>query len=312
MQNWRLLMINDLIISKFKEILLDNDILINEPMKNHTSFKVGGPADVLVIPRSPSQLRDLLVLLKDESIPFYVMGNGSNLLVSDQGFNGVIIKIYDNFNECHIEDNVINAQAGILLSKVAKVALDSCLTGFEFASGIPGTLGGAVNMNAGAYGGEMKDILVSAQVIDKEGNIFEIVNGDLKMGYRTSAVEQRDLIVLSARLALKHGSYDEIKEIMGDYDHKRKSKQPLEWPSAGSTFKRPQGYYAGKLIEDSGLRGHQLRGAQVSDKHCGFIINKNNASADDIISLIRYVQKTVYDKFGVKLETEVKQLGDFN
>lgn len=299
------------IISKLETILDKNSILIDEPMKNHTSFKVGGPVDLLLTPRTEQEIKEVLLLLTVEGIPFYIMGNGSNLLVSDNGFKGAVIKVYDNFKNYSIQDNIINAESGILLSTLSKVALNNNLSGLEFASGIPGTLGGAITMNAGAYGGEMKDILISAHVIDKSGHIFEIVNGDLQLGYRTSAIEKQDLIVLSSKMKLTPCPYDEIKTRMDDLDYKRKSKQPLEWPSAGSTFKRPEGHFAGKLIEDSNLRGYQLGGAQISDKHCGFVINKDNATASDIINLICHVQKVVHEKYGILLDTEVKQLGEF-
>ncbi len=299
------------VISKLETILDRNSLFIDEPMKNHTSFKVGGPVDLLLTPKTEQQIREILLLLTLEDIPFYIMGNGSNLLVSDNGFRGVVIKVYDNFKDINIEGNIINAESGILLSTLSKVALNNNLSGLEFASGIPGTLGGAITMNAGAYGGEMKDILISAHVIDKKGHIFEIVNGDLQLGYRTSAIEKQDLIVLSSKIKLTPCPYDEIKARMDDLDYKRKSKQPLEWPSAGSTFKRPEGHYAGKLIEDSNLRGYQLGGAQVSDKHCGFVINKDNATASDVINLIHHVQTVVYENYGIKLDTEVKQLGEF-
>lgn len=308
---WRNQM-KDLLISEIKSFMAIKDILIDEPMKDHTSFKVGGLANILLTPHKEDEIQQLLKLLTREDIPFYIMGNGSNLLVSDGGYNGVVIKISGNYNDYSIKDNIIDAQSGLLLSALAQVALSAGLAGFEFASGIPGTLGGAVTMNAGAYSGEIKDVLKSARVISKEGNIFELVNGDLQLGYRTSAIQQRDLIVLSAKIKLQQGNFDEIKGLIDDYTFKRTSKQPLSWPSAGSTFKRPEGYYAGKLIEDSGLRGYQLGGAQVSDKHCGFIINKDNASARDIFNLIKHVQKTVFDKFGVTLEQEVRLLGDFN
>lgn len=297
------------IISKLEKFLDKSSIFINEPMKNHTSFKVGGPVDLLLTPNTEQQIKEILLLLASKKIPFFIMGNGSNLLVSDDGFRGVVIKIYNNFNDCKVEENILNAQSGILLSKLSKIALENNLGGLEFASGIPGTLGGAVTMNAGAYSGEMKDVLISAHVIDKSGNIFEIVNGDLQLGYRTSAIDKQDLIVLSSKVKLNSTPFDEIKGRIDDLDYKRKSKQPLEWPSAGSTFKRPEGYFAGKLIEDSGLRGYQLGGAQVSEKHCGFVINKDNATATDIINLIHHVQKVVNENYGVKLETEVKYLG---
>lgn len=304
-------MINKHISCELQSIVEKVNFYSNEPMKNHTSFKVGGKVEILLTPNTEEQIKKVLIILMKENIPFYIMGNGSNLLVSDQGFNGVIIKIYNNFNNYSVDENIINAQAGILLSKLAKVALKSDLSGLEFASGIPGTLGGAVTMNAGAYGGEMKDVLISSHVIDKKGNIFEIINGNLQLGYRTSAIQVNDLIVLSAKVRLKNASNKEISDLMNDLDHKRKSKQPLEWPSAGSTFKRPEGYYAGKLIEDSGLKGFKIGGAQVSEKHCGFIINKENATAKDIDDLIRHIQNVIYKKFNVKLETEVKRLGKF-
>ncbi|MFZ7121706.1 MAG: UDP-N-acetylmuramate dehydrogenase [Eubacteriaceae bacterium] len=304
-------MINKHICCELQSIVEKVNFFSNEPMKNHTSFKVGGKVEILLTPNTEEQIKKILIILMKKNIPFYIMGNGSNLLVSDQGFNGVIIKIYNNFNNYSVEENIISAQSGILLSKLAKVALKSDLSGLEFASGIPGTLGGAVTMNAGAYGGEMKDVLISAHVIDKKGNISEIVNGNLKLGYRTSAIQANDLIVLSAKVKLKNASTKEISDLMKDLDRKRKSKQPLEWPSAGSTFKRPEGHYAGKLIEDSGLKGFRIGGAQVSEKHCGFIINKEKATAKDIDDLIRHVQTVIYKKFNVKLETEVKRLGKF-
>ncbi|MPW26376.1 UDP-N-acetylmuramate dehydrogenase [Alkalibaculum sp. M08DMB] len=299
------------ILNKLETFLDKNSILIDEPMKRHTSFKVGGPVDILLIPKTEKEIKDILILLNNENFPFYIMGNGSNLLVSDKGVRGAVIKLSENYSNCEVQDSILNAQSGILLSELSQIALSNNLGGFEFASGIPGTLGGAVTMNAGAYGGEMKDILISAHVIDKKGNIFEIVNGNLQLGYRTSAIQVQDLIILSSKVKLSECSNNEIKEKMDDLEYKRKSKQPLEWPSAGSTFKRPEGYFAGKLIEDSGLRGFQLGGAQVSQKHCGFIINKDNATASDVINLIHHVQKVVYENFGVKLDTEVKQLGEF-
>ncbi len=280
-------------------------------MKNHTSFKVGGPVDLMILPKTEDEVVNVLKLLASQPVPFYIMGNGSNLLVSDRGFSGVVIKLYDNYNDFSVNEDIITAKSGILLSKLAKVSLNHNLGGFEFASGIPGTLGGAVTMNAGAYGGEMKDVLISAHVVDRQGNISEIVNGHLELGYRTSSIQKKDLIVLSAKLQLKKAPYDDIKDKMNELDYKRKDKQPLEWPSAGSTFKRPEGHFAGKLIQDCGLRGYSIGGAQISEKHCGFVINKGGATASDIFNLIRHVQETVYEKFGIHLDTEVKQLGEF-
>ena len=272
------------ILSKLETFMNKDSLLIDEPMKNHTSFKVGGPVDLMIIPKTEDEVINVLKLLASQPIPFYIMGNGSNLLVSDRGFSGVVIKLYDNYNDFSVDEDIITAKSGILLSKLAKVALNHNLGGFEFASGIPGTLGGAVTMNAGAYGGEMKDVLISAHVVDRQGNISEIVNGHLELGYRTSSIQKKDLIVLSAKLQLKKAPYDEIKDKMNELDHKRKDKQPLEWPSAGSTFKRPEGHFAGKLIQDCGLRGYSIGGAQISEKHCGFVINKGGATASDIFN----------------------------
>lgn len=299
------------ILSKLEDFMDKDSLLIDEPMKNHTSFKVGGPVDLMVLPKTEAEITNVLKVLTKVQVPFYIMGNGSNLLVSDKGFSGVVIKLYNNYNDFSVDEEIITAKSGILLSKLAKVALTHNLGGFEFASGIPGTLGGAVTMNAGAYGGEMKDVLVSAHVVDRQGNISEIVNGNLALAYRTSAIQKKDLIVLSAKLQLKKAPYEDIKEKIDELDHKRKDKQPLEWPSAGSTFKRPEGHFAGKLIQDCGLKGYSIGGAQVSEKHCGFIINKGGATASDIINLIRHVQATVYERFGVGLDTEVKRLGEF-
>ncbi|WP_303861583.1 UDP-N-acetylmuramate dehydrogenase, partial [Alkalibaculum bacchi] len=286
------------ILSKLETFLDKKSLLINEPMKNHTSFKVGGPVDLMILPKTEDEVVNVLKLLASQPVPFYIMGNGSNLLVSDRGFSGVVIKLYDNYNDFSVNEDIITAKSGILLSKLAKVSLNHNLGGFEFASGIPGTLGGAVTMNAGAYGGEMKDVLISAHVVDRQGNISEIVNGHLELGYRTSSIQKKDLIVLSAKLQLKKAPYDDIKDKMNELDYKRKDKQPLEWPSAGSTFKRPEGHFAGKLIQDCGLRGYSIGGAQISEKHCGFVINKGGATASDIFNLIRHVQETVYEKFG--------------
>lgn len=299
------------ILSQLETFMDKESLLIDEPMKNHTSFKVGGPVDLMIIPKTEDEIVNILKLLTSQKLPFYIMGNGSNLLVSDKGFSGVVIKLYDNYNDFSVDEDIITAKSGILLSKLAKVALRHNLGGFEFASGIPGTLGGAVTMNAGAYGGEMKDVLISAHVVDRQGNISEIVNGNLELAYRTSSIQKRDLIVLSAKVQLKKAPYEEIKSKMDELDYKRKDKQPLEWPSAGSTFKRPEGHFAGKLIQDCDLRGYSIGGAQVSEKHCGFIINKGGATASDIFDLITHVQERVFEKFGIRLDTEVKKLGEF-
>lgn len=292
------------------DILDKEEIFLDEPMKKHISFKVGGPADFLVKPKNEEQIKKLITLLKSENIPYIVVGNGSNLLVKDGGIRGVVIKISDNFNNFELKDKTVFAQSGALLSLMGRAVLNNNLTGFEFAAGIPGTLGGAIAMNAGAYGGEMKDIIKSVRLMDEEGNIFELKNEEMEFGYRKSILSKKDYIVLSAVFELQEGNYDEIKNYMRELTKSRVTKQPLNLPSAGSTFKRPEGHFAAKLIEDSGLKGLTLGKAQVSDKHAGFVVNLGNAKAKDILDLIDVVKSTVYSKFGVMLEEEVKILGD--
>ncbi len=291
-------------------ILDEKDVRLDEPMKKHISFRVGGPADILVKPRTEEQLKNIITFIKKENLPYVVKGNGSNLLVKDGGIRGIVIEISDNFNSYEIEGNIIKVQSGALLSIIGRAALKQNLKGFEFAAGIPGTIGGALAMNAGAYGGEMKDIVKSVKLMDTEGNIFEYTNEEMQFGYRKSILSKTDYIVLSAEIELEEGSYEEIKEKMNDFTNRRVTKQPLNLPSAGSTFKRPEGYFAGKLIDDSGLRGITLRGAQVSDKHCGFVVNLGEAKAKDILDLMYVVKSTVKNKFGVTLEEEVKILGE--
>ena len=292
------------------DIVSPEQVLRDEPMKKHTSFKIGGPADFLILPERVEEIKAIVKLCKKEEIPLFIMGNGSNLLVRDKGMRGMVMKIAKNFSHVEIEGERVMAYSGILLSRLAKMLLREELTGFEFASGIPGTLGGAVTMNAGAYDGEMKDVLKKIEVMDKEGNIFELQGEDMALGYRKSAVQNMDLIVLTATMELKKGQYRDIKAKMDDLDYRRKSKQPLKWPSAGSTFKRPPGYYAGKLVQDVGLKGFSMGRAQVSDLHSGFVINKGDASAEEVISLIRHIQGKVKDQFGVELCTEVKIIGE--
>lgn len=292
------------------KIVSEDQILKDEPMDKHTTFRAGGRADYLVMPSNEEQVRDLVLLLKKENVPYYVMGNGSNLLVRDQGFKGVIIQIARKMNQIRVEGETIYAQAGALLSKIAAQALGEGLTGFEFASGIPGTLGGAVMMNAGAYGGEMKQVIVNACVLTSAGEIAVIPADLMELGYRTSVFAKNQDIILSAQLKLGYGNEAVIREYMDELKEQRVSKQPLEYPSAGSTFKRPEGYFAGKLIQDAGLRGFQVGGAQVSEKHCGFVINKDHATATDILSLMEQVSDKVEAKFGVRLEPEVKIIGE--
>jgi len=278
-------------------------------MKKHISFRVGGPADILVKPRTEEQIAKVVKLLKEENVPYIVIGNGSNLLVKDGGVRGVVIEISDNFNDFNIDGNIVNIQSGALLSFVGKSVLRAELKGFEFAAGIPGTLGGALAMNAGAYGGEFKDILVSAKVIDDEGVIRELPADELELGYRTSIVAKSNMIVLEATLKLRKGEPDIIRNNISELAAKRRQKQPLEYPSAGSTFKRPEGYFAAKLIEDAGLKGCARGGAQVSEKHAGFVVNKGDATAKDVCELTDYIKSEVMEKFGVGLELEVVKVG---
>ena len=260
-------------------IIGENNVLRDEPMSSHTTFRIGGPADYFVMPSSAGEIRRITELCMDQKIPYYVIGNGSNLLVGDKGYRGVIIQVFKNMRDIQVEGETVRAQAGALLSKVAAAAYEAELEGFEFASGIPGTLGGAVRMNAGAYGGEIKHVLKSAEVLTPEGEVLTLSAEEMKLGYRTSIVSKMDYVVLGAELSLKKGKKEEIRAKMDELKEKRVSKQPLEYGSAGSTFKRPEGYFAGKLIEDAGLRGFRVGNAQVSEKHCGFVINLGGATA---------------------------------
>ena len=286
------------------------NVLFDEPMKKHTTFKIGGNADVFVIPRNSQEIIDSIKLCEEFEAPFYIIGNGSNLLVGDGGLNGVVIQIFKNMGSIRVNGNIIKAESGALLSSVSKRAIDEGLTGLEFASGIPGTVGGGVCMNAGAYGGEMKDI-ISKVVVLKNGKISELSNEESEFEYRNSRILKNGMIVLEAEMVLQKGNFDEIKEKTYEFNRLRSEKQPLEFPSAGSAFKRPEGYFAGKLIMDSGLRGYSVGGASVSEKHCGFIVNKGGATAKDVITLIEDVKRIVNDKFGVTLEPEIRFVGKF-
>ena len=295
---------NQSFYDKLNNVIEKDRILTDESMSRHTTFRVGGPADFFVTPKTKEDVRDVIRVCKEVGLPYYIIGNGSNLLVSDAGYRGVIVQIYKEMNEVKVEGDLVKAQAGALLSGIAE------LSGFEFASGIPGTIGGACVMNAGAYGGEMKDVLESVTVLTGEGKIIELGRNELELGYRTSVIAKEGYIVLGAVLKLERGNGEKIKTYMDELKEKRVTKQPLEYPSAGSTFKRPEGYFAGKLIEDAGLRGFQVGGAQVSEKHCGFVINRDHATAADIMELMRQVQIRVKENSGVDLEPEVKRLGD--
>lgn len=297
--------------NKMCRIVGDENVYVQEPMSKHTTFRIGGPADYFVLPHSRQEVKELIALCKEEGEPFYIVGNGSNLLVGDKGYRGVIIQLFKNLAEIEITGNRIKADAGALLARVSKNAMDAGLSGMEFASGIPGTLGGALTMNAGAYGGEMKDILVEADVLTEDGDFLTIPVEEMEMSYRTSVVAKKNYTVLGAVLELKSGEKEEIQKRMEELKEQRVSKQPLEYPSAGSTFKRPEGYFAGKLIMDAGLRGFTVGGAQVAEKHCGFVINKGNATAMDVCTLMEQVSGKVEEQFGVRLEPEVKMLGDF-
>lgn len=281
-----------------------------ELMKEHTTFRVGGAADYFIQPKNVAELRSAIEILHRYNIPVLVIGNGSNLLVRDKGIRGAVIQIYHRMSEVVVEGNILKAQGGALLSSVAAKAAESALTGLEFASGIPGSIGGAVVMNAGAYGGEMKDVLVSVEVLTKDLEVKTISAAELDLGYRHSNILEKDYIVLGATMELKQGDSTAIRSRMAELAEQRREKQPLQYPSAGSTFKRPEGYFAGKLVQDAGLKGKTIGGAQVSEKHSGFLINIGDATAQDILDLIAFCRKEVKEQFGVTLETEVKIVGE--
>ena len=299
------------IITRLEQILTKDRIRQNEPMKNHTTFRVGGPADIFLTP-SAEELPAVLSVCREERIPVTVIGNGSNLLVGDQGIRGVVICIGFGMRGIRVDGEKIFLEAGVTLAAVAQQAAKAGLTGLEFASGIPGTFGGAVVMNAGAYGGEMKDVIVSVRVISEDGEILTLSKEELDLSYRHSVIPERGYLVIDGELLLtREKDPDQITERMEELKKKRIEKQPLEYPSAGSTFKRPEGYFAGKLIMDAGLRGFSVGGAAVSEKHCGFVINKGNATAADICALMDEVTRIVKEKYAVTLEPEVKKVGEF-
>ena len=288
-----------------------DDILMNEPMSSHTTFRVGGEASMLVRISSPDQLLKLIPYLNDIGEPYYVIGNGSNILVGDKGYNGVILEIGSGMSDIRVEGNRIIAGAGALLSSIARAALENDLSGLEFASGIPGSIGGGVVMNAGAYGGEIRDVVTEVEVMSVDGQLMTISNRDMQFGYRTSIIKMRPFTVLSVTMELTPGDHTVIEDKMKELSARRKEKQPLEYPSAGSTFKRPEGYFAGKLIMDAGMRGYTIGGAAVSEKHCGFIVNKGNATAADVYEVIQEVEERVKERFDVTLEPEIVFLGTF-
>lgn len=291
------------IFEELKLITKEENIFQNEPMKKHTTFRTGGPADFLVTPTSEKEMIECLKL----DVKKTIIGNGSNLLVKDGGIRGLVIQT-TKLNNITVDKDEIKAESGALLSRIANIAKDNSLTGFEFACGIPGTIGGAVAMNAGAYGGEMKDVIFRTRYADENGNVFEITNHEFD--YRKSFFTGKNLIILASEIGLQNGDKEEIENKMKEYMTARNSKQPVNMPSAGSTFKRPAGFFAGKLIEDSGLKGYTIGGASVSTLHAGFIVNNGDATSKDILDLISYVQDKVYENYSVKLETEVKIIGE--
>ena len=299
----------EIFLEKLCRTVGEQGVKRDEPMKKHTTFRIGGPADIFVTPEDESQFLAAVRLCRQEGMPYYILGNGSNLLVSDSGYRGAVIETEKALSRLEADGETLKAGAGILLSALAKEALRLSLTGLESASGIPGTLGGGVVMNAGAYGFELKDVLESVRLLDREGNVRTVPAGELKLGYRYSMIPETGSIVLEAALRLKKGDPEAIRARMEELAAQRKSKQPLEYPSAGSTFKRPEGYFAGKLIDDAGLRGFQVGGAQVSEKHCGFVINRGDATAEDVMELCRQVQEKVFQKFGVRMDMEIRKLG---
>lgn len=290
------------------EFYNEEDITVDSPMSEHIYFRVGGPADILVTPVNEEQVVNTLKLCREYNVPYFILGNGSNILVKDGGISGVVIK-FNKLNKITTEGNCVTAQSGALLKDVSKAALENNLRGFEFACGIPGSIGGAVFMNAGAYDGEMAHVIKSARVIDENCNIKNLTKEELELGYRSSIVMKKGYVVIEATIELESGEYASIKDKIYDLTNRRESKQPLEYPSAGSTFKRPEGYFAGKLIQDSGLKGFSIGGAAVSEKHSGFVINKGGATAKDVLDVIAHVQKTVKENFDVELHTEVRIIG---
>lgn len=296
-------------IGLFTKFYNEADIRIDENLSQYVNFRVGGPADILLKPKSKEQLIESIEVCMENNIPFYVIGNGSNLLVRDGGFRGVVILLADIKN-ITIEGERVIAECGAMLKAVSDKAIESSLTGFEFACGIPGTIGGAVFMNAGAYDGCISDIIESAEVINENGEILILSKDDLELGYRSSIVMKKGYVVLSATFKLVKGETKTISDLVNELTLKRESKQPLEYPSAGSTFKRPEGYFAGKLIQDAGLKGFSIGGAAVSEKHSGFVINKGGATAKDILDLIKYIQDEVKKQFGIELHTEVRIIGE--
>ena len=301
------------IVKKLIDINGEKQVAESEPMSRHTTFRIGGPAKVFVSPDNIEKIIKTIELLKNEKCDYFILGNGSNLLVADEGYDGIVVST-ESLKDLNIEredgdETYIYAEAGVMLSRAAVLASESSLTGFECAGGIPGTVGGAVSMNAGAYGGEIKDVIVSADVLMSDGTVVKLTKDELELSYRNSIVQKEKMIVLSAEFALKKGNKSEILDKMKDFSQRRRDKQPLEYASAGSTFKRPEGYFAGKLIDDAGLRGYRVGNVMVSDKHCGFVVNMGGGTCEEAKAVISHVREEVDKQFGVTLEMEVRKLG---
>lgn len=302
---------NESMYDYIKTFISEENILRNEPMNRHTTFRVGGEAECMILVQKEEELVKLIPYLREMNKDYFILGNGSNLLVGDKGYQGVVIKLVQEMQEIRVSGNIIYAKGGALLSKVAAAAKEYSLTGMEFASGIPGTIGGAMVMNAGAYGGDMSQITESVRVMDREGQIVELNKEAMEFAYRSSVIKKEPLVVLGVKLRLEIGDAASISSLMEELSKKRRSKQPLEYPSAGSTFKRPEGYFAGKLIMDAGLSGFRIGDAMVSEKHCGFVVNAGHATAAEIRAVIDEVRQQVYDRFQVKLEPEIIFIGEF-
>ena len=302
-------MISEAVVQSLKKFVPEENICLQESMAGHTTFRIGGPADCFVQIENKEQLIRVQKYLMQVELPFFILGNGSNLLVSDKGYRGIVLQIGPKMSRIEVEGDVITAQAGALLSQVARAALEHGLTGLEFASGIPGTIGGGVVMNAGAYDGEMSGVITQVNVLNSAGECMELENETMEFGYRTSTIKNNPFTVTEVILKLEKGDREQIKAKMEDLAVRRREKQPLEYPSAGSTFKRPKGYFAGKLIMDAGLRGFRVGGAEVSEKHCGFVVNTGNATAADVREVISEVQERVKERFNVDLEPEILFIG---
>lgn len=302
----------DKVLEELRSLLDNDEIKTNEPLYKHTTYKIGGDADYFVIPNNVDKIRLCVEVAKKNNIPYFVLGKGSNIIASDDGYRGMIIYLGNNFADIVIEEEMITVEAGASIILVSNKAAQAGLSGLEFACGIPGTVGGAVTMNAGCYGSEISNVLVSAIILDEDGNIRKVTKDDLKMEYRHTIISDNSYILLSATFKLEKGNSNEIKEKMNEYNERRKKVQPLEYPNAGSVFKRPEGYYPGKLIEDAGFKGYQIGGAQVSTMHANFIINAGNAKASEIMKLINEIKLKVKEMVDVELELEQKILGEIN